>query len=121
VPDKVETWTLRAMVDLIAHSPDGRLLAGEALLAATKAAYAGAGFEVAVDGAYALHQATLAYEFATRYPQQTLCLELRRDLLVTEFTPFAEMRGAPAKVDKAAAPLAAAAHAVLTASRRSGA
>jgi hypothetical protein len=40
-----------------------------------------------------------------------LCLEVRRDLLLREFTPFVELIPEPAAVARAAAPLA---NAVLT-------
>ena len=113
--DKVGTWALRAPVDLIADDPDGRRLASPFLFARAQSAFVAAGFEVAVGGAYHLHPITLAHEFAVRHAGRTLCLELRRDLLVPEFTPFAEMRGEPAKVDAAAAPLAAAVAATLQA------
>lgn len=107
-PDKIGSWPLRAPVDLIVHDPDGAMLASPALFAAVQAAYAQAGVDVVVDGAYNLHPVTLAHEFAVRHAQRTLCLELRRDLLVPEFTPFQEMHVDPAKVDRMAAPLAAA-------------
>ncbi|MBK8098188.1 MAG: hypothetical protein IPK26_13835 [Planctomycetes bacterium] len=116
--DKVGSWALRAPVDLIADDPDGRRLASPVLFEQARSAFVAAGFEVAVDGAYHLHPITLAHEFAVRHAERTLCLELRRDLLVPEFTPFQEMFVDLAKVDAAAAPLAIAAAAVLRHERR---
>ncbi|MFO1010409.1 MAG: N-formylglutamate amidohydrolase [Planctomycetota bacterium] len=108
-PDKVGTWPLRSEVDLILDAPDGARYASEELAEGAASAFAAAGFAVARNGAYALHPSTLAHAFAREFPGRTLCLELRRDLLVREFTPFAEMRGEPSKVDRVAAPLAEAA------------
>lgn len=107
-PERVGSWQLRPSVDLITHDPDGRELADRALADRADRELAAAGFDVARNGAYSLHPITLAYEFATRYPDATMCFEVRRDLLVPEFTPFREMIPDPAKVARAAAPFAAA-------------
>lgn len=106
--DRVGTWPLRPAVDLITHDPDGRELAACGLAARAEAELTAAGFEVARNGAYSLHPVTLAYEFAERYRGATLCFEVRRDLLVPAFTPFREMLPDPARVARAAAPLAVA-------------
>lgn len=107
-PERIGGWQLRAEVDLITRDPDGRMLASPELSAAARQRLAAAGYAVAEGNAYALHPVTLAHEFAVRHPGATLCLELRRDLLVPEFTPFAEMVPDPARVERAAAALAAA-------------
>jgi len=107
-PERVGTWQLRPAVDLITHDPEGRELADAALANAAARELAAAGFDVARNGAYSLHPITLAHEFATRYPNATLCFEVRRDLLVPEFTPFVEMIPDGALVARAAAPFAAA-------------
>jgi hypothetical protein len=67
---------------------------------------ASADLRVARCGSYTLHPGTLAHAFATKYPGKTLCLEVRRDLLVEEFTPFAEMHADPQRVERVALPLA---------------
>ncbi|MBK7874364.1 MAG: N-formylglutamate amidohydrolase [Planctomycetes bacterium] len=108
-PDRVGTWPLRSPVDLIVDAPDGTRLASPELHAHALSAFAAAGLDVVENGAYALHPSTLAHAFARAYPARTLCLELRRDLLVAEFTPFEEMRGDPAKVERVASALADAA------------
>lgn len=105
-PGRLEQWPLRSPVDLITHDPDGRELAAAALAARAAAEFAAAGFAVARNQAYSLHPVTLAHEFATRYHDRTLCLEVRRDLLVGDFTPFVELIPADDRVDRAAAPLA---------------
>lgn len=107
-PARRESWPLRAPVDLIVDTPDGTRLAAEDLVERVRAGYTAAGFEVALNGAYSLHPGTLASLLARRHPGRTLCLELRRDLLVPEFTPFAEMHVDPVKLERLAAPLAAA-------------
>lgn len=112
-PDRVGTWQLRPSIDLITHDPDGRELASPRVVARAKQELGAAGFDVQQNGAYSLHPVTLAHEFATRYPDATLCFEVRRDLLVPEFTPFREMAPDPAKVARAARPFAAAAAAAL--------
>lgn len=107
-PERVASWPLRAEVDLIVDTPTGERLAEDALVERVRANFVGAGFEVELNGAYSLMPGTLATLLAERHRGRTLCLELRRDLLVAEFTPFQEMRAEPAKVERAAAPLAAA-------------
>jgi predicted N-formylglutamate amidohydrolase len=107
-PDKIGSWPLRAEVDLITHDPDGRLLASPSLAAAVESACRAGGLQVAHNQAYAMHPVTLAHAFALQYPGRTLCFELRRDLLVSAFTPFAEMPADPAKVERIAAVLSGA-------------
>jgi predicted N-formylglutamate amidohydrolase len=107
-PEKLGSWRLRPAVDLITHDPDGVELAHAQLAQRAAAEFAGAGFEVARNATYALHPVTLAHEFARREPRSTLCLEVRRDLLVPAFVPFVELDVDPHKVDRAAQPLAAA-------------
>ena len=79
-PDRVETWPLRAPVDLITHDPQGTDLAHPLVVAAAEREFAAVGFDVIRNGTYSLHPSTLAHDFARRYPGRTLCLELRRDL-----------------------------------------
>jgi len=105
-PDRVGTWPLRASVDLIVDTPEGERLADPDLTDAAQREYEAAGFDVVRNGAYALHPVSLAHVFARAHPGRTLCLELRRDLLVREFTPFAEMPADPMRIERVAAPLA---------------
>ena len=105
-PERVESWPLRASVDLIVDTPEGERLADPELATAAGREFEAAGFDVATNGAYALHPVSLAHVFARAYPRRTLCLELRRDLLVRAFTPFAEMHADPARIERLAAPLA---------------
>jgi predicted N-formylglutamate amidohydrolase len=105
-PDVEPTWPLRPDVDLITRTPDGELFADEALIAAAKDELSRRGLRVAENETYPLHPSSLAHVFAQTWPKQTLCLELRRDLLVDRFTPFQEMRGDQAKCDALGACLA---------------
>lgn len=90
-PEVEPTWPLRPEVDLITKTPEGALLVDEKLVDEVKSAFAAGGVTVALGESYPLHPSTVAHAFASRWPRQTLCLELRRDLLVKRFTPFAEM------------------------------
>lgn len=105
-PEVYPKWTLRAEVDLITNAPDGRLLASAALVARVTGGFTREGFEVARNGAYSLHPSSMGAVHAARYPERTLCIEMRRDLLAREFTPFGEMTIDAAKSDRMAAVLA---------------
>ena len=108
LPDAYAKWPWRAEIDLITTPPDGARLADAALADRVEAGFRRAGVDVARNGAYALHPSSMAWLFASRHPGRTLCLEVRRDLLVREFTPFAEMEADPAKTARIAAVLASA-------------
>lgn len=106
-PDVEPTWPLRPEVDLITTTPDGVLLTDPRLVSSVKEALTSAGVDVADSKAYPLHPSSLAHRFASRWPTQCLCLELRRDLLVQQFTPFAEMTADDDKVARLGGLLAA--------------
>ncbi|MCB9766384.1 MAG: N-formylglutamate amidohydrolase [Alphaproteobacteria bacterium] len=106
-PGTAETWPLRASVDLITETPEGLDQAIPGAAAALTAGFGALGLDVAVNGTYTLHPATWAAAHAARWPGRTLCLELRRDLLVEAWTPFAEMQPDPTAIDRLAAPVAA--------------
>ncbi len=106
--DRARTWPLRPAVDLITHDPDGRDLAHPVVASRAEAEFAAAGFDVVRNGTYSLHPSTRAFDYATRHPGRTLCLEVRRDLLVDAFVPFVPLAPAPDAVARAAAPLATA-------------
>lgn len=107
-PETVETWPLRAEADLITRDPEGRRLADPDLVAAVTGAFRAAGLDAREGATYALSPSTMAYRYADRHPHRTLCLELRRDLLVKAFTPFSEMPADPARADAVGRVLAAA-------------
>jgi hypothetical protein len=105
-PERLARWPLRAPIDLIVDTPEGERLADPALVERSARDLAAAGFEVAHNAAYALVPGTLATLLAHRHRGRTLCLEVRRDLLVPAFTPFVELHADPARVERVAAPLA---------------
>ena len=106
LPEAYAQWPWRAEVDLITTPPDGARLADDALAARVEAGFRREGLSVARNGAYSLHPSSMAWLHASRHAGRTLCLEMRRDLLVREFTPFAEMDADPAKTKRMAAVLA---------------
>lgn len=106
--ENLPRWPLRPEVDLIVRDPAGRFLADETLVSRVRASLSRVGIVPAEAATYALHPDTLAARFAARFPGRTLCFEVRRDLLVREFTPFSEMVPDAAAVDRLATPFAAA-------------
>jgi len=107
-PEVVERWPLRPALDLITRTPEGAILADAGLVARLRAALTPLDVAVAENEAYGLHPSTTAAALAARFPGRTLCFEVRRDLLVRRFTPFAEMTTDPDAVDRWAAPIASA-------------
>lgn len=107
-PERYASWALRPEIDLITAPPGGTSLAPEAVRRALIARFTAAGLEVKENESYPLHPITMGHQYSARYPGQVLCLEVRRDLLADPFTPFAEMQISPSKVERIAAPLAAA-------------
>jgi hypothetical protein len=107
-PGTYEKWPERPEVDLITRAPDGVRLADDGLVARALDAFAAAGVRATADRTYALHPSTMGHLLSARWPGRTLCLEMRRDLLAREFTPFAEMAIDPAKAERMAEALAAA-------------
>ena len=117
-PGVFETWPLRPDVDIICEDVDSRFLASRDLVQDLKRRYAAAGHEAKENGTYRLHPATLGYRFATRYPEQVLCVELNRALLADPFSPFEEMRISDEAVGRMSAPIASALQQALTRTAR---
>jgi predicted N-formylglutamate amidohydrolase len=107
-PDRVETWPLRAEVDLITRSQDGAVTAALDVADEVAAAYRSLGVGVAENAAYHIHPSTLAHTWAQRLPGRVFCLEVRRDLLVERWTWNAQNRVLAPAVDRFAAPIASA-------------
>lgn len=105
-PDLVDTWPLRPELDLITVTPDGADLSPRPAVERLTASCRARGIEVAANDSYTLHPATLAHTRAVAHPGRVLCLEVRRDLLVHAWTPFAPMHADPARVARFAEPLA---------------
>jgi predicted N-formylglutamate amidohydrolase len=107
LPDRVEHWPLRPEVDLIGRAPDGSFCADPAQTDRLAAAFEKIGLSMKISATYPLHPSTMAYHHAMRYPGQTLCLEIRRDLLAEPFDPFVQMVIGSDKVARLAGALAA--------------
>ncbi len=105
-PDRVPHWPLRPEVDLIGRAPDGSLFADAARTERLRMAFEKIGLLMQVSATYPLHPSTMAYHHAVRYPGQTLCLEIRRDLLADPFDPFVQMNIGGEKVARLAEALA---------------
>lgn len=104
-PEAWASWPVRPEIDLITRTAEGQRYAPAGMAERLVELYGAMGLSAVEGGAYVLHPATQGYRWATRFPDQVLCLELRRDLLVEEYTPFEEMRVDPTRVDRMAAPL----------------
>jgi predicted N-formylglutamate amidohydrolase len=107
-PEQLATWPVRPQVDLITRTADGVLHAAAEVADEVAAAYRALGLEVAENTTYHMHPSTLGFRWATRLPDRTFCLEMRRDLLVPAWTWNRESAVDPAAADRFAAPLAAA-------------
>jgi len=105
-PHRIEAWPLRAEVDLITKTPDGTRLASDAWIDCTTTALRAAGIQGGADATYALSASTLGCVFGRRWRNRTLCVEIRRDLLVPTFTPFQEMDVAPDRAERVGRALA---------------
>ena len=101
--EDVERWPLRPQIDIIARDPAGAILC-EPLVRRVEAEFTAAGFETAISGTYPMHPSTLAYGRAARF--RAVCVEVRRDLLARQFTPFVEVQIDSQKAARIAAPLA---------------
>ncbi len=88
-PDLVDSWPLRPEVDLITRAEDGTRLSAD-IADQVAADLRDAGLDVADGGTYFLHPSTMGAVRAAAWPGQTLCWEVRRDLLTDSWPPFAE-------------------------------
>lgn len=101
-PEREGTWPLRADVDLLTTDPDGRDWSPPGLVGAVVDGFAAVGLQAKANEAYNLHPASLGHTWSTRYPGRVLCLEVRRDHLVSSWTPFEEMTVVHEKVARVA-------------------
>lgn len=104
-PGLYETWTLRPEADLITEDGDGAMLADRTMAQALVRELAVLGVQACENASYRLDRSTTGYRRSARWPGRTLCFEVRRDLLLTEFVPFVPLTPDPVKV----APIARAA------------
>lgn len=97
-PKQLQRWSIRPQVDFITNTPDAVTLCDERWLGTVKKHLLKSGLHLGTGSSYPLHPVTTAYHHSSRHPNQTLCMEIRRDLLVKAFTPFAQMQADPNKV-----------------------
>jgi hypothetical protein len=107
-PEVISTLPVRPEVDLLTRSQDGVRYAPEGMVDDLVAGFREAGLSATEGAAYRLQAGTQTWRFVTRYPEQLLCLEIRRDLLVTQYTGLEEMAIDQAAIARVSAPLAGA-------------
>lgn len=107
-PGVTDTHPLRPEVDFITKTKEGVLYAPQKVVEEVVAGLRASGLEVMENQTYCLTPSTQTWRWSSRYPEQVLCLEVRRDLLVEAYLPFDEMTPAPEKVERVATPIAAA-------------
>lgn len=105
-PAALEAAPLRSELDLITRKPDGERVAPRGIVEELIAAYAEIGVSATESATYKMSEATQSWRWQLTYPEQVLCLEVRRDLLVESWTPFEEQTVRAESVDRFAAPLA---------------
>lgn len=105
-PAAIEAAPLRPELDLITRKPDGARVAPAGIVEELTAAYAGLGVTATESATYKMSEATQSWRWQMRYPEQVLCLEVRRDLLVEAWTPFEEQTVRADAADRFAGPLA---------------
>ena len=99
-PEQYETWPTRPEIDIIAKTREGALMCDTKRVHALQNAYLDYHFEVGVSQTYPMHPSTMAFRHTQKYPSQTVCLEIRRDLLMKEFIPFAPMVACEEKIER---------------------
>lgn len=104
-PEVVTTWPERPEMDVIGRANDGTLHAPAEVIDALRAELAALDMQLGDSHTYRLHPSTLGWEHALRHPGRVLCLEVRRDLFVARFEPFAPARIDPDRTTSLAAPI----------------
>ncbi|MFK7988130.1 MAG: hypothetical protein AB8I08_19070 [Sandaracinaceae bacterium] len=104
-PEAWASWPVRPDVDLINRDPDGVEHTPPGLCQALIDAYAEVALAAVEATTYSLHPASQGARFATRYSGQSLCVEVRRDLLVDRFHLLEPNWLDPTKVRRAARPM----------------
>ena len=104
--EKIRSCKLRPQIDVIHKTPNNEELSDLKWYESVSQEFRTIGLDVADGASYPLHPVTMAYHYAKAYPRQTLCIEIRRDLIVERWEPFSEMRISQEKAEKLAACLA---------------
>lgn len=97
-PGVAETWPLRSEVDVITADANGHRQCPEGAVERLLAGFGALGVEAVENGTYWLHPASRAAELSDRHPRRLLCLEVRRDLVMRNWTPFVECEADPERV-----------------------
>lgn len=105
-PEVIPTLSVRPEIDLLTRTMEGTRIAPEGIVEDLLAGFTAAGFAPSEGAAYKLAPSTQTWRFATRYPDQVLCLEVRRDLLVESYTALSAMQVREQACARVAAPLA---------------
>lgn len=105
-PEVIPTLPVRPEIDLLTRTREGERMAPEGVVEDLVAGFAGEGLTATEGRAYQLAPSTQTWRFATRHPGQVLCLEVRRDLLVEEYTALSAMVVNDESLDRVAAPIA---------------
>jgi len=95
-----DKWPVRPEVDIIGKMKDGTWMCDINLVERLKSSFSNHDITVGLSQTYPLHPSTMAYHHALRYPGQTICLELRRDLLMKAFVPFVPMQACQDKIQQ---------------------
>ena len=90
-PEVIGTCPLRPELDLVTRTPEDVDLSIPGVADAMIAACREVGIAAERDGSYRLHPVTMGARWANAWPGQTLCFEVRRDL-VTHWDPFVPKR-----------------------------
>ena len=101
--EKIFDCKLRPEIDVIYKTPENEELSNLIWRRKLVEECTKIGLEVADGTSYPLHPVTMAYSYAKVYPGQTLCVEIRRDLVVEIWEPFSEMSIAKEKSEMLAA------------------
>lgn len=93
-------WPIRPQVDFIAKTKDNEWFGAAEKILSIKERMEKDGLEVGISSTYPMHPATTAYMHTKKYPNQTLCIEIRRDLLMKDFRPFKRLQVDQVQIDR---------------------
>jgi hypothetical protein len=104
-PGTRETLAVRPEIDLLADTKEGECLADPTLVTDVKRRLEASGYAVERSKTYQLLPGSQTFRLSRRYHGRVLCLEVRRDLLVRDYTALTAMAVDDAKVARLGAPL----------------
>ena len=104
-PAAWDSCPVRPEIDLLTLDGEGQRYAPEGMGPALVDAFGNLGIGAVESETYFLHVATQAHRWSTAHPEQVLCMEVRRDLLVERFSLFEEMSVSATAVEHVTGPL----------------